>query len=112
MTITAQHLIDAARAIGIEIDISPISSRLIIVSDGRDNCSLWDPRKDKSQLMDLQRKLRLRVHQYDGGYNIYDPSCGAIVSFDRAIIHEFCESDESFSTAIILAAAEIGRNKQ
>jgi hypothetical protein len=64
------------------------------------------PQHDKSQLMDLQRRLRIDVTFDDGGGNVY--FLIANIKQRKVIYYKFDHTFESFAEAIILAAAEIG----
>lgn len=98
MTITTQDLIDAARAIGIEVNNGWIGSTPCLLY--RDQ--IWNPEHDKSQLMDLQFKLKLDVY-WD------DENGGVVVGINNTSLYEFDNTTKSFASAIILPAAEIGR---
>lgn len=102
MEITNQHLIDAAKAIGINAYEDPKypKQRVLLVNDfgGFDD---WNPLEDKSQIMDLYFKLKFCVaFDYDGG--------GSVISHKFKGAFDFDNTFESFAKAIVLAAAEYG----
>lgn len=96
MTITTQDLIDAAKAIGIEVVDKYGTLYSCTEEDGH---KPWWPHQDKSQLLDLQWGLKLAVGYFPDG-------SGSVRGIN---IFGFDNTFESFVTAIILAAAEIGR---
>lgn len=105
MTITTEHLIAAAKAIGIEINpISP-PKRILTFWDGSVN-AIWNPEHDKTQLMDLQWKLKMNVAYLQGGNSVM------IETDEELVVHVFDNTFESFAAAIIIAAAEIGRGME
>lgn len=107
MTITTQDLIDAAKAIGINVypDYEYPDNNLLFVNQLFGGFDHWYPQHDKSQLMDLYYILNIGVNFFPegGGYLNHKNIQGFM---------HFANNFESFAEAIILAAAEIGRGKQ
>lgn len=106
MTITTEALIAAARAIGIEVTKTPNGQ--LFINDDSSYDAFWNPEHNKAQLMDLQFKLGLSVISARKGYK-------GVVFLERGVSdseYDFDNTFESFATAIILAAAEIGENMQ
>ncbi len=100
MTITTEVLIAAARAIGVDVTETPNGQ--LFINDDSSPYAFWNPLHDKAQLMDLYYELQLDVNFHkDGGGYINDLRLADFIQFDGTF--------ESFATAIILAAAEIGR---
>jgi len=110
MTITTEHLIAAARAIGIEVAETPNGQ--LFINDDSSPYAFWNPEQDKSQLMNLQWELKIKVDFLpdDSGIITFDvvKKSGTIVRHHE----DFDNTFESFATAIILAAAEIGRGME
>lgn len=119
MTITNQDLIDAAKAIGIEVHDNTQTGHLpsVYFFTCETGLTRWNPEKNKSQLMDLLWKLKL-----DASFNITvnpkDHGGGEIVRVVKCSIYDvdvkaydFNTTFESFAEAIILAAAEHYRSR-
>jgi len=100
--ITQQDLIEAAMAIGIEVVDKYGTLYSYTKAHGHEP---WCPQHNKSQLMDLQIKLKFEIIWFD-------ENRAAVKYFKRYSGIGFDETFESFAAAIILAAAEIGRSKQ
>ena len=106
MTITTEVLIAAARAIG--IDAYERAGYVFFSDSDFQEENVFNPLHDKAHLMDLQFKLGLSVIGARKGYK-------GVVFLERGVSdseYDFDNTFESFATAIILAAAEIGRGME
>lgn len=103
MTITNQDLIDAAKAIGVELTNICVQHDVSIrVYDG-DNSYTWQPQKNKSQLMDLLWKLKISPGFIHDTYDDHHHGGGF---YKGGNVYKFGKTFQSFAEAIILAAAE------
>ena len=104
MTITTEVLIAAARAIGIKLHAHTADETRLYIDDF-DNTE-WNPLHDKAQLMDFQYKLKFRItYNSDGSGRFW-------YTYPKFTLVQFDNTFKSFASAIILAAAEIGRGME